>query len=292
MTIAQYYQQCRTELSSIYESREAENIADWIFEEVTGLKKWQRRNATVQLSSNHLLVLEQYISLLMQHKPVQYVLGYAWFYKRKFFVNENVLIPRPETEELVSWIVQDFPSGTKATAKSCSILDIGTGSGCIAISLKKELPDCNITAIDVSEGALAVAKKNGEVLHAEINFQRINFLEESESSTLSSCDIIVSNPPYIPANEENGLAKNVVKFEPHDALFVPDNDPFLFYRRIAIFAHSHLTRDGNIYVEIHEKYSERVAAIFAESFSYTEIKKDIYGKDRMIKAGRKNQTIT
>ncbi len=288
MTIAQYYQQFTNTLSSVYEIREAENIADWVFEEVTGLKQWQRRNATVQLSSDILLALEEKLSLLMLHKPVQYVLKYAWFYKRKFFVNEHVLIPRPETEELVDWVVRDARLRTQQAMKDCAILDIGTGSGCVAISLKKELPNCDITAIDVSERALAVAKKNAEDLQAEIHFQKINFLEKDMHSKLSSYQIIVSNPPYIPEMEKEALARNVLAFEPHGALFVPDDDPLIFYKRIAAFALVHLEADGNIYVETHEKYAEQVSAVFAQLFSYAEIKRDIYGKDRMIKAGKKN----
>ncbi len=146
----------------------------------------------------------------MQHKPVQYVLQEAWFYKMKFFVNENVLIPRPETEELVSWIVEDVRSAMfDVRSNRLQILDIGTGSGCIAVSLKKELPDVDVMAIDVSKQALSVAKKNADALQAQIDFLEINFLDEKLWPSLSKYDVIVSNPPYIPETEREKLAKNV-----------------------------------------------------------------------------------
>jgi release factor glutamine methyltransferase len=290
MTIAQAYFEFTEKLKTIYEDREADNISDWVFENVTGLKRWQRReNQNKNLEKSHLEKLKNYLDELLKHKPVQYVLNEAWFYKMKFFVNENVLIPRPETEELIEWIISDFKKekDSKPTlpgGRQVNIIDIGTGSGCIPIALKKELPDSNITSIDVSEEALSVANKNAAALHLAIEFFKIDFLKKNEWQTLSQYDIIVSNPPYIPINEKEILAKNVTEFEPHIALFVENNDPFIFYKMIAEFSKTHLNPGGKIYVEVHEEYARQVKIIFEDNGLISEIKKDIFGKERMIKA--------
>ena len=239
MTTGEIYNDFRNKLTTIYDNREAENISDWVFENVTGLKKWERReNQNNQLAETDSEKIKTHLQELLKHKPVQYVLHEAWFYKRKFYVNENVLIPRPETEELVEWIVSDFKK--EKYSKPIKIIDIGTGSGCIPVSLKKELPESSIAAIDVSDKALSVAKINAEELHAIINFFQIDFLNENEWKMLSQYDIIVSNPPYIPLNEKEILAKSVTDFEPGIALFVKNNDPFIFYKKIAGFAKSNL----------------------------------------------------
>jgi release factor glutamine methyltransferase len=226
--------------------------------------------------------LQNYLQQLLQHKPVQYVLNEAWFYKMKFFVNENVLIPRPETEELVEWIIKDVRC-TMANVY-CSILDIGTGSGCIPISLKRGLHNANVTAIDVSEKALQIAKKNAEELDAEIDFLQIDFLDESKWKALPQFDIIVSNPPYIPFREKEKLAKNVTAFEPGVALFVEDKNPFIFYEKIVTLAKNHLKQKGKIYVEVNEEYAESIKVIFENAGFISEIKKDMYGKERMVSA--------
>jgi release factor glutamine methyltransferase len=282
MTISEAYIDFAEKLKTVYEHREAENISDWIFENVTGLKKWERReNKKNELTENHFEKIENYLEKLMKHTPVQYVLNEAWFYKMKFFVNENVLIPRPETEELVEWIINDLKN---ADADSeANIIDIGTGSGCIPVALKKELPDSNISAIEVSEKALLVAKKNAAKLNASINFFQINFLNEDAWKPLQAYDTIVSNPPYIPFNEKEILAKNVTDFEPAIALFVENNDPFIFYKKIAEFSKAHLKPKGKIFVEVHEAYANEVKNIFENSGCKSEIKKDIYGKERMVK---------
>ncbi len=173
MTTAKAYSDFLNQLKSVYDEREAENIADWVFEKVTGAKRLERRlNSNDQIKESDFLQLQNHLHELLQHKPVQYVLHEAWFYKMKFFVNENVLIPRPETEELVEWIIEDWKS---AGSKSTNIIDIGTGSGCIAIALKKELTKVNLTAIDISERALEVAKKNSLELNAGIDFIQMIF---------------------------------------------------------------------------------------------------------------------
>jgi release factor glutamine methyltransferase len=283
MTTGQIYNDFKAKLKVIYDDREAENICDWLFENVTGLKKWERRqNQNSEFAETDSEKIKTYLEELLKHKPVQYVLHEAWFYKRKFYVNENVLIPRPETEELVEWIVSDFKK--EKYSKPIKIIDIGTGSGCIPVSLKKELPESSIAAIDVSDKALSVAKINAEELHAIINFFQIDFLNENEWKMLSQYDIIVSNPPYIPLNEKEILANNVTDFEPGIALFVKNNDPFIFYKKIAGFAKSNLKESGKIYVEVHEEYAKEVGSIFESAGFLVEIKNDIYGKQRMVKS--------
>ncbi|MEP6628247.1 MAG: peptide chain release factor N(5)-glutamine methyltransferase [Ginsengibacter sp.] len=286
MTTAQAYIDFKNQLESIYEDREADNIADWVFENITGLKKWERRNNSLQLSEIHQHQLDQSLEELLQHKPVQYVLNEAWFYKRKFYVDENVLIPRPETEELIEWIVADVRSSTFDVLfkNKFRIIDIGTGSGCIPVSLKKEIPNAQVTAIDISQKVVFVASKNAKNLGAEIDFLQNDFLNEEDWNSLHQFDIIVSNPPYIPIKEKKILAKNVTEFEPGIALFVADDDPFIFYKKIGKFAHSHLSENGRIYVEVHEEFANQVKSIFENEGLITIIKKDIYGKERMVRA--------
>ncbi|HZW65758.1 MAG TPA: peptide chain release factor N(5)-glutamine methyltransferase [Hanamia sp.] len=290
MTTGKAYMDLVNSLKAIYEDREADNISDWVFENVTGLKKWERReNKNGELNATHLKRLKNALKELLKHKPVQYVLKEAWFYKMKFLVDENVLIPRPETEELIEWIINDFKKErdskpTMPDGRPANIIDIGTGSGCIAVALKKELPDSNITAIDISEKALSVAKKNATELNTPVNFFQINFLNENAWKPLQTYDRIVSNPPYIPFNEKEILAKNVTDFEPAIALFVENNDPFVFYKKIVEFSETHLKSGGKIYVEVHEEYAKQVKIIFENAGFISEIKRDIFGKERMVKA--------
>ncbi|MDQ6902751.1 MAG: peptide chain release factor N(5)-glutamine methyltransferase [Bacteroidota bacterium] len=282
MTTEQLYIDFLNQLYTIYEKREASNIAEWVFENVTGLKRWERSlRKNLALPTDSVLIINNYLEKLLKHQPVQYVLNEAWFYKLKFFVNGYVLIPRPETEELVSWIVKDTRNSEGEHKK---ILDVGTGSGCIAISVKKELPLTSVTAIDISKGALLVALKNAKELQVTIDFVQTDFLNEGGWNSIGNFDIIVSNPPYIPGKEKKTIERNVLEFEPEIALFVPENDPFIFYNKIAKFAQSHLNLNGKIFVEIHESYANDVKQIFEKFLFKTEIKKDIYEKDRMIMA--------
>jgi release factor glutamine methyltransferase len=294
MTTTQAYNEFYEKLKKIYDEREADNIADWIFESVTHLKKAERRiSQNTELTEPQFHLLQKYSEELLQHKPVQYVLNEAFFFKREFYVNENVLIPRPETEELVEWIINDIQKIIANDSKQAhlagrqvNIIDIGTGSGCIPVSLKKELPYTHITAIDASGKALSVAEINAKELIAEIDFLQIDFLNETERDSLSQYDIIVSNPPYIPIKERENLAKNVIDFEPDLALFVPDNNPYIFYEEIIKFAQSHLYKNGKIYVEVHEEYAREVKTIFEKGSFVSTIKKDIYGKERMVRGER------
>jgi len=281
MTTADAFMEFTKKLKAIYGDREAETISDWVFESLTGMKRWERRaNLHKEIKTSEYQKLQKYLQELLRHNPVQYVLNESWFYKMKFFVNEDVLIPRPETEELVEWIVNDL----RVQNSNVNILDIGSGSGCVSISLKKELPGSLVTAIDVSEKALEVAKKNAKELNALIDFLQIDFLDEARWNILPRYDVIVSNPPYIALKEKESLEKNVIDFEPELALFVEDSDPFIFYKKIAGFSKTHLKEGGKIYVEINETSGEEIKEVFEKEEFKTTIKKDIYGKDRMVKA--------
>ncbi len=285
MTIKEIYRDYLVQLQPIYSANEAMVITDWVFEKVACLHRSdQIKNPQQTLAPEITTQLESCLSDLLQHKPVQYVVGEAWFYKMKLIVNEQVLIPRPETEELVQLVVDYCGKEKKLPSISgdrISILDIGTGSGCIAIAIKKNLPTTMVYAIDVSKGALLVAKENALLQKAEIDFIEIDFLNETNWNQLPKVDIIISNPPYIPLNEKKILDKNVTQFEPHKALFVKDSAPFIFYEKIAIFGKTHLLNNGTIFVEIHEEYAKQTAAIFENDYQ-VEIKKDIFGKQRML----------
>jgi protein-(glutamine-N5) methyltransferase, release factor-specific len=286
MTLEKEYKAFVQALKNIYEEREAANIADWVIEKIAGIKRLQRTTDKVILPDRSTSrLLDAALVRLLQHEPVQYVLNEAWFYKMNFYVNKDVLIPRPETEELVEWIINDTREKAD-TRGSLKILDIGTGSGCIPIVLKKQIPRAEILSIDISEPALVVARKNALAHHTKVEFVQLDFLNEHEWHTLPQFDIIVSNPPYIPEKEKMKLDKNVVNHEPHQALFVEDDDPFIFYKKITRFAASHLAPKGKIYVEVHEEYAKEVREIFLQHQFNPVVKNDIYGRERMICAYR------
>lgn len=284
MSVNELYLVFVEKLKNIYDEREAANIADWVFESTAGLNRMKRlMSKHDELEVNVSEVLQRQLSELLTHKPVQYVLGEVFFYKLKLKVNEHVLIPRPETEELVEW-VSEFLKESKTS--DFSVIDIGTGSGCIPISLKKNFSSINITAIDVSEDALSLAKENAMIHNTIVSFQQIDFLDRKQWERLNNYDIIISNPPYIPQHEKASLDRNVTDFEPHIALFVPDNNPLLFYRKIISFAKDHLKSGGHVVLEIHENYSKEIEKLFSENDWNITIKKDIYGRERMAKANK------
>lgn len=217
---------------------------------------------------------------LLEGTPLQYVTGVQWFLGMPFLVNQHVLIPRPETEELVQWIATDQRG--KAAPE---ILDIGTGSGCIPIALKHKLPAAVVTCCDISDTALQVAKENAVRLGATIDFHLLDFLNEETWATLGTYDVIVSNPPYIPFSEKETLDKNVRDFEPHTALFVPSDDALLFYRRMAVFGKTHLRPEGAIYCELHRDFAVETKNLFAAmGYDNLELRKDMDGNLRMLKA--------
>ncbi|MBL7697704.1 MAG: peptide chain release factor N(5)-glutamine methyltransferase [Chitinophagaceae bacterium] len=265
------------QLKKIYDPGEAMHIADLIMEKITGKSRVDRlAGLNEKISGSDQELLEKYTSELLTSKPVQYVLNETWFAGMKLYVDENVLIPRPETEELVEWVIEEVKSETK----NLSLLDVGTGSGCIAIALKKKLPHLNVYAIDISEKALAVAKKNALQNNADITFIQMNILDDNKWKELREFDVIVSNPPYVPEEDKNTMHDNVARFEPHLALFVPDNDPLIFYKTLAGLAKN---KGEKIFVEISDRFPDETRDIFLkQGFSETIIRKDINNNPRMI----------
>ncbi len=279
MMIKELYRNFLVQLQKMYSLSEATAITDWVFEKMASLKRTDILKSPEKIITPAAdALIQKALQQLLLHKPVQYVLGEAWFYHMKLKVNEHVLIPRPETEELVEQLITD----RKSKLTDPAILDIGTGSGCIPIAIKKNLPASKLTAIDVSKYALALATENAAMHNAYITFTHLDFLDESRWVSLPVFDIIISNPPYIPVNEKEKLAKNVTQFEPHLALFVPDKSPLIFYEKIAAFGRDHLTHNGKIYLETHEDYAQQTAALFRGHYQTVMIKKDMYGKERMI----------
>lgn len=283
MTIREAQTNTITALSSIYDTREAANICDWVMERLTGKRKIDRLLEKDQLlTEEQTLLLARYTKELLTHKPVQYVLGEAWFAGMKFFVNESVLIPRPETEELVDWAIKTIKEDASMHKR---VLDIGTGSGCIPITLQKRIPELTVTAIDISTEALSVAQKNATELSAPVQWIHLDFLDEKKRSSLPVYDIITSNPPYIRQSEAAEMRKNVLDFEPGIALFVPDDDALVFYRAIAQFGKKHLAAQGSIFLEINETFGGEVIHLFENEGYQCELRKDLQGRDRMVKAG-------
>ncbi|HKJ48128.1 MAG TPA: peptide chain release factor N(5)-glutamine methyltransferase [Christiangramia sp.] len=235
----------------------------------------------LEISEGQMSKFEKALLRLHDHEPIQYITGKTEFYGLEFNVDKNVLIPRPETEELVEWIISDH----KSSGKNLKILDIGTGSGCIPVSLAKNLPDSAVSSFDISNEAIAMAKKNAELNNAKVNFQNIDIL--SVDKLEEKFDIIVSNPPYVRELEKIDMHKNVLNFEPKLALYVEDSEPLLFYEKIAKLAVNSLEENGALYFEINQYLSEETKAL-VENFGFeTELKKDIFGNFRMLKAIRK-----
>ncbi len=268
-------------LRTIYSASEAAAIADLVMEQLTGSDKTER-----MLYKNNSITREEeeklgyYTERLLRHEPVQYVLNESWFCGLKFYVDKNVLIPRPETEELVEWII----SNCKFPIDQLEILDIGTGSGCIPVTLKRRLRKAVVTACDISETALGIARKNAARLGADVNFLQLDILDRGQWPALPRFNIIVSNPPYIPENNKESMDPNVLQYEPHTALFVPDDNALLFYKAIAELGTSHLNPDGTLFFEIHEDLGPAILDLLAKAGYQAGLKKDMQGKDRMIKA--------
>ena len=271
------------ELNKVYDKDEVKNIIDLVLEHITGLPRIEQVKSKVPyLTCTQLEDLDSITERLKKNEPVQYVLGEASFAGMKFKVNKNVLIPRPETEELVDWVVKE---SQKSIVNSQKILDVGTGSGCIPITLKKRLPDADVSALDVCGEALYTAAENAAELNVEVNFILLDFLDEEKWAELGNFDIIISNPPYVKQAEKNSMHERVISFEPHLALFVPDNDALLFYRKLAGFAIKHLNPGGSLFVEINEALGNEVVDLSKNTgFADIQLKKDMQGKDRMIKA--------
>jgi release factor glutamine methyltransferase len=236
--------------------------------------------------------VEDALSILKRLKafePFQYITGEAYFMGYTFKVNKNVLIPRPETEELVEWILEETNVFKNKINNSFNILDIATGSGCIAISLKKKLPSAEITAIDISKDAIKVAKQNAELNNVKINFIESDILKTGFDKIKIPFDLIVSNPPYISSHEKMHMHRNVTDYEPHIALFVEGKNPLLFYERIADIASGNsLKAGGFLYFEMNESFSAEISEmIISKGFSNVVVKKDMSGKNRLIRAIKK-----
>jgi release factor glutamine methyltransferase len=287
MKIKEYRAQFIQELTLMYGEGEAESFFYLILEEKQQLKRVDLAlQPDLFFSEEEIKVWNSILEQLKLEIPIQYLLGKTSFYGLDFEVNENVLIPRPETEELVDWIISHNQTISKSS--SLKILDIGTGSGCIAISLAKNLPNARVFAIDVSENALAIAKRNAILNEVNVAFIEQNILEVVSLNAVEGLeqefDIIVSNPPYVRNLEKEEIKKNVLDNEPHLALFVEDNDALIFYRKIAELAQKNLSNSGQLYFEINQYLGKEMISLLEElNFSNVELRKDIYGNDRMMR---------
>lgn len=260
-------------------------MADWLIEHTTGWTlSFCRMYPETSIPTSLCERIDQYLSELLQWRPIQYVMGEAWFHGMKFRVDERVLIPRPETEELVDWVAESYRlSGSDL--KATRILDIGTGSGCIAISLKKKMPQALIWGLDVSPGALEVAVFNASSLMADVSWILADVLDPAATHQIPEVDIIVSNPPYVLHDDRLDMRRNVLDWEPHTALFVDGPDPLRFYRRIADLGLAKLPAGGEIFFEIHEAKSGEVIDLLLErGYKEPEARRDMTGRDRMVRA--------
>ena len=276
----------------LYDASECQAIAHQLLEHITG--KPFSHNASEALSSEELAQLEAAQLQLAQGAPLQYVTNTAYFHHLKLYVDQRVLIPRPETEELVQWVIEDVKAAhpyllhsSPATAdqtKACKILDVGTGSGCIALSIKKAVPLAEVWGCDVSDDALTVARRNGAELDVRVDFQAVDFLDKAQQRTLPTVHVVVSNPPYIPLQQAANMHRNVKDWEPHQALFVPNEDALLFYKAFIQFGTHRLYEGSSIYAELHFDKASEVEQLFQEAGYDTTIKEDMQGVERMIRA--------
>ena len=277
----------RQELADIYTSSELENIIAWVLRHQLGLTRAQLLSADdLLINESDLGPLERMCNELRAHRPLQYVLGDAEFFGLHFQVNEHVLIPRPETEEMVERIVNAAKKDELSGAPR--ILDIGTGSGCIAVTLKKKLPAAEVYAADISEEALAVARRNADLNDVEVNFVRADALEKgalTSSFGTAAFDLVVSNPPYVLASEAGTLHPRVREFEPAQALFVPSADPLLFYRTIAEEARGLLKTGGQLWFECHSAHAHEVGQLLrAARYKDVTVFADLTGLPRIVRA--------
>jgi release factor glutamine methyltransferase len=284
MTVQKAGKTIKENLLQRYNPREAATIADWVMEAITGLTRIDRLIQNDQmLTEEQLHRWESIQQQLIEGMPVQYALGYGWFMGVQLKVNQAVLIPRPETEELVQWVIDIY---NERNAFNGVILDIGTGSGCIPISIKSAIPDAEVYGLDVSEAALTVAADNAKHLQKEVRWINADILQPESWENLPQANIIISNPPYIPITEINQMEEHVTAFEPHLALFVENDYPLVFYKQILTFACTHLLPRGVVFFECHEDYAKEVV-LLGENMGFTAmIKADMQGKERMVKFER------
>ncbi|MCP9754744.1 peptide chain release factor N(5)-glutamine methyltransferase [Lacihabitans sp. CCS-44] len=268
------YKRCCEQVKA-YEPSEAKEIVFIVFNELLGVTKNDLITST-SISEEQLSGVDNIIKRINNFEPIQYILGKTWFCEHSFFVNENVLIPRPETEELVQRAISLTPK---------TVLDLGTGSGCIAISTALGLKNAEVFAIDISENALDIAKRNNENLKANVNIQEADILNFESPFGEQKFDLIVSNPPYVKENEMPDMRENVLNFEPHLALFVSNDDPLIFYKKIAEIGKVYLEDEGHVLVEINSYLGKETCEAFTDSgYSEVELIQDFFGKDRMVLA--------
>jgi len=282
MRLNEIKQALKKQLAGQFESVEIGPILSILIEHITG---WDQVHQVVykdnSISDEQALAFEAAVAELVAGKPIQYIIGKAWFMGEAYTVNEQVLIPRPETEELVDWVL----AYAAIKGKALHILDIGTGSGCIAIALKKALPEATVDAIDISPSALKIASENATALKADIHFMPLDIL--STAFLPGQYDVMVSNPPYIPIDEMKNMEIEVTDYEPNIALFVPNEDPLVFYKAITRLAKLHLSPNGQLFFEIHYDQGEAMIKLLEDMHFHAELRTDLFGKDRMIRASLK-----
>jgi len=273
------FRDLRQQITLKEDQDEIQSILYLIAENVLGLSRADIvSEKSILLTDTHQKNLNEILGRVNANEPIQYILGSTYFYGRKFKVCSSVLIPRQETELLIEEVLKEVNPYTPG-----SVLDIGTGSGCIAITLAKELPSKRVLAIDVSQDALRIANENAQQLNATVEFYHANAL--TEKFPIQQVEIIVSNPPYVALSEKRTMKENVLEYEPHLALFVQDNDPLIFYRMIAEKGYEVLTKNGKVFVEINERFGEEVSELFSDiGFRNVRIVKDLQGKNRIVTA--------
>lgn len=283
-TVKQVSEDFTGQLSAIYNANEVNSLFIMVLENVVNISSAKiRAFPETEISTPDTERITHILTRLTTGEPIQYILGCAEFYGLTFKVNSSVLIPRPETEELVDWILSSVGSSQLAAGR---FLDIGTGSGCIPISLKKNLADAQVSAIDISPEAVQTAEENAQLNSVDINFIQDDILNPTDHSLLTThYSLIISNPPYVTLEDKKLMHTNVTDFEPHTALFVPEDNPLIFYKAIANFASTHLENDGLLFFEINESYGKEIVDILNDKqFTNIELRKDMSGKDRMVKA--------
>jgi release factor glutamine methyltransferase len=275
MNIQEAFKHLADRLTQVYERREATNIARIVFEDAFGI-----RHMTPAVAFPDISLLNTIRDRLLRREPVQYILGEADFYGLKLKVTPDVLIPRPETEELVHQIIEDH----RKESSELHILDIGTGSGCIACVLAKHLPSSKVEASDISPEALEIARQNAQALGLPVTFHQMDLLSSALPRPNRQFDIIVSNPPYIPPSQRDKMPRRVLSFEPSLALFTTENDPLQYYRAILHYAEMALTPSGSIYLELNEFFAEDTASLFSDAGYRVKLLRDMQGKWRILRA--------
>jgi release factor glutamine methyltransferase len=282
MRLNEIKQALKKQLEGQFESVELNPILSILIEHITGWDQLQQvLHKDNVISEAQALDFETAATELLAGRPIQYITGKAWFMGEAYTVSEQVLIPRPETEELVDWVIEY----AAIKGKALRILDIGTGSGCIAIALKRALPEASVAAIDISTSAIKIAEGNATTLKAEIEFIALDIL--NTAFLPGQYDVIISNPPYIPMQEMKNMELQVTDHEPNIALFVPDEDPLVFYKAIARLAKLHLSSNGQLFFEIHYDQGDAMIELLDEIHFHAELRTDLFGKDRMIRASLK-----